>query len=176
MNNIWRWYPQKKGKKSGTILTQDQKDASGPSVDRSTVCWSLIRNKTGRKGWDKRNGTRTELKICGNKFYGEINPPQSLNLIIVKAVWDHLDRERNTRQPTSKEELWNVFQVAWRTISEDYLKNHKKACLRGFRLSWRMKIGGPNVDFQTHYKCRNSVFSYPIFLLMFAHVSINHRS
>jgi len=33
-------------------------------------------------------------------------------------VWDHLDRERNKRQPTSKEELWDVLQEAWRTIPE----------------------------------------------------------
>jgi len=31
-------------------------------------------------------------------------------------VWDHLDRERNKRQPTSKEELWDVLQEVWRTI------------------------------------------------------------
>ena len=31
-------------------------------------------------------------------------PPQSLDLNIIAAVWDHLDRERNKGQP--KEELW----------------------------------------------------------------------
>jgi len=41
---------------------------------------------------------------------------------IIEAVWDHLDRERKKRQPTSKEELWDVLQEAWRTIPEDYLK------------------------------------------------------
>jgi len=37
-------------------------------------------------------------------------------------VWDDLDREKNKRQPTSKEKLWNVPQEAWRTIPEDNLK------------------------------------------------------
>jgi len=50
-----------------------------------------------------------------------MNPPQSPDLIII-AVWDHLDRERNKRHPTSKEELWDVLQEAWRTTPEDYLK------------------------------------------------------
>ena len=39
-----------------------------------------------------------------------MNPPQSLDLNIIEAVWDHLERERNKRQPTSKEELWNVLE------------------------------------------------------------------
>ena len=47
---------------------------------------------------------------------------QSPDLNIIEAVWDHLDRERNKRQPTSKEELWDVLQEAWRTIPEDSLK------------------------------------------------------
>ena len=50
---------------------------------------------------------------------------QDLN--IIEAVWDHLDRERNKRQPTSKEELWDE---ALRTIPEDDLKKWQKACLR----------------------------------------------
>jgi len=48
-----------------------------------------------------------------------MNPPQSPNLNIIEAVWDHPDRERNKRQQTSKEELWDVLQDAWRTIPED---------------------------------------------------------
>ena len=32
-------------------------------------------------------------------------PPQSPDLNIIKAVWDHLDRERNKGQPKSIEEL-----------------------------------------------------------------------
>ena len=68
------------------------------------------------------NDTRSGLKISGNRSYGGMNPPQSPDLNINEAVWDHLDRERNKRQPTSKEELWDVLQEAWRTIPEDYLK------------------------------------------------------
>ena len=33
-------------------------------------------------------------------------PPQSPDLNIIDAVWDHLDNERNKGQPKSKEELW----------------------------------------------------------------------
>jgi len=49
-----------------------------------------------------------------------MNPPQSPDLNISEAVWGHLDRERNERQSTSKEELWKILQEAWRTIPEDY--------------------------------------------------------
>jgi len=51
-----------------------------------------------------------------------INHLQSPDFNIIEAVWDHLDREQNKRQPTSKEELWDVFEEACRTIPEDYLK------------------------------------------------------
>ena len=68
------------------------------------------------------NDTRSGLKISGNGSYGGMNPPQSLDLNITEAVWDHPDRERNKRQPTSKEELWDVLQETWRTIPEDNLK------------------------------------------------------
>ena len=68
------------------------------------------------------NDTRSGLKISSNRSYGGMNPPQSPDLNVIEAVWDHLDRERNKRQPTSKEEFWDVLQKAWRTIPEDYLK------------------------------------------------------
>jgi len=51
-----------------------------------------------------------------------MNPPHSQDLNIIEAVWDHFDRERNKRQPISKEELWDVLQEAWRTFPEDSLK------------------------------------------------------
>ena len=66
------------------------------------------------------NDTRIGLKISGNRSYGGMNPPQSPDLNIIEAMWDHLDRERNKRQPTK--EVWDVLQEAWRTIPEDYLK------------------------------------------------------
>ena len=47
--------------------------------------------------------------------------PQSPDLNIIEAVWDHLDRELNKRQPTSKEKLQNVLQEAWQNIPADYL-------------------------------------------------------
>jgi len=60
--------------------------------------------------------TRNGLKISGNRSYGGTSPPQSLDLNIIEAVWDHVVGERNKRQPISKEELWDVLQEAWRTI------------------------------------------------------------
>ena len=39
-------------------------------------------------------------------------PPQSPDLNIIEAVWDHLDRERNKGQPKYKEELWEVLKEA----------------------------------------------------------------
>ena len=39
-------------------------------------------------------------------------PPQSADLNIIEAVWDHLDRERNQGQLKFKEELWEVLKEA----------------------------------------------------------------
>ena len=47
------------------------------------------------------NDTTTGLKISGNRSYGGMNLPQSPDLNITEAAWDHLDRERIKRQPTS---------------------------------------------------------------------------
>ena len=77
------------------------------------------------------NDTRRGLKVSGNRSYGGMNPPQSPDLNIIEAVWDHVDRERNKRQPTSKEDLWNVLQETQRTLPEEYLK---KLHERGLRL------------------------------------------
>jgi len=52
-----------------------------------------------------------------------MDPPKSLELSIAEAVWDHLDREQNKRQPTSKEELWDVLQEAWKREVQAVLKN-----------------------------------------------------
>ena len=49
-------------------------------------------------------------------------PSQSPDLNIIEAVWDHLDRERNKRQPKSKEELWEVLKEAWYNIPDDYFR------------------------------------------------------
>ena len=77
-------------------LTQDLGDASGPSYDPSPICQKMVY----LEGWLYRSKQ------------GEY---------IIDAVWD-LHRERNKRQPTSKEERWDVLQEAWRTIPEDCLK------------------------------------------------------
>jgi len=67
---------------------------------------------------DKRRSVSPKRSTAtGNRSYGGMNPPQSPHLHIMEAVWDHLQREQNKRQPTSK-----VLQEAWRTIPEDYLK------------------------------------------------------
>ena len=74
------------------------------------------------EGW-LSNDTRSRLKINVNRSYGGlIEPPQSPQLNITETVWDHLVREQKKKKPTSKEELWNVFQEAWRAIAEDCLK------------------------------------------------------
>jgi len=51
-----------------------------------------------------------------------MNLPLSPYLNNIEAVWDHLDREQNKREPTSKEKHWNILQETSRTIPEDYLK------------------------------------------------------
>ena len=60
-----------------------------------------------------------------NETHNHAHSHSDLN--IIEAVWDHFDRKRNKRQPTSKGELCDVLQEAWRTIPEDYLK---KCCSR----------------------------------------------
>lgn len=47
----------------------------------------------------------------------------SQDLSIIKAPWDHLDREQSKLQQTFKRGL-NVLQESWRTITEDCLKKH----------------------------------------------------
>lgn len=44
MNSAWKSYLCETGKKSRQNLAQDLRDAFGPSVNPSTVRWSLIRN------------------------------------------------------------------------------------------------------------------------------------
>jgi len=56
-------------------------------------------------GWLSGSQSYSGLKIRGSRSYGVINRPQSLNRNIMEAVRHHLDRERNKRQPTYKEEL-----------------------------------------------------------------------
>jgi len=51
--------------------------------------------------------------ICEKHRHKLVENSPDLN--IIEAVWDH-------QQTTSKEELWDDLQEAWRTIPEDYLK------------------------------------------------------
>ena len=60
--------------------------------------------ETGREGMPNSTGTKGKSVATG-LMEGWI-PPQSLDLNIIEAVWDRLDRERKKRQPKSKEELW----------------------------------------------------------------------
>jgi len=48
---------------------------------------------------------RSGLNISGSRSYGGMNPPQRPELNIIEVVWDQLDRGRNKRQPTIKEEF-----------------------------------------------------------------------
>ena len=85
------------------------------------------------------------------------------------SVWDHLDRERNKRQPTSKEEPWDVLQEAWRNIPEDYLKKLQKACLRGFRL---LKSKGAHTNYRLSTLLELSYFaSFAVFTFIFTHAA-----
>ena len=81
------------------------------------------------------NDTRSGLKISGNRSDGGMNPPQSPDLNIIEAVWDHLDRERNKRQPTSRESdllhLFLVFLVIYKAMTDGL---RVSAVLRGHKI------------------------------------------
>jgi len=75
------------------------------NVPQGRVAAKKLFLRKGRKGWGMPNETRTLL---------------SPDLNIIEAVRDHLDREQNKRQPTSKEEPWNVF-TNLNAVSTGYL-------------------------------------------------------
>ena len=54
-------------------------------------------------------------------------PPQSPDLNIIEAVWDYLDRKKLEKQPTTADELWDVFCDAWNNMAGDliYGKHNK---------------------------------------------------
>jgi hypothetical protein len=54
-------------------------------------------------------------------------PPQSPDLNIIEQIWDHLDREKNEKQPKSLDELWTILQNAWKNILLMFYKNYKIA-------------------------------------------------
>ena len=74
---------------------------------------------------------------------------------------DHLYREQNKRQPTSKEEL----QETWRTVPEDFLKKLQKAGRKRVQAVLKSKNGHTYTDFQSLLE------SYkPLFGLIYIHV------
>lgn len=60
-------------------------------------------------------------------------PPQNQELNFVKAVWDHLDREWNERQPNIQRRAFNLLQEACRITPEDDFREITKTCPREFR-------------------------------------------
>ena len=80
-------------------------------------------------------------------------PPQSSDMNIIEAVWDHLDREINKGQPNSKEEL--VLKEAEYNIPEDYKRKLSKQspktsswCAKGGHTKyWLLQFCSENVVF-----------------------------
>lgn len=68
-------------------------------------------------------------------------PPQSPDLNIIEAAWEHLDREKNKKQPKSKEELWNVLQDAWNNMPQDYLRKLQESLPKRVAAVKRVKGG-----------------------------------
>jgi len=63
------------------------------------------------------NDTRSGLKISGNRSDGGMNPPQSPDLNITEAGWDHVDRKRTKRQHPKKS-----FGMSFKETGELFLK------------------------------------------------------
>ena len=61
-------------------------------------------------------------------------PPQSPDLNIIEAVWDHLDRERNKGQPKSKEGLWEVLKEASILYQKITKENFKTVSQKEFKM------------------------------------------
>lgn len=49
-------------------------------------------------------------------------PAQSPDLNPIELLWDELDREVRRQCPTSKDKLWEILQVAWRSITLETIK------------------------------------------------------
>lgn len=72
--------------------------------------------------------------------------PQSPDRNIIKAVWDHLDRGRNKRHPTSKKGLWIILFEKPGKLNLKATWNHRKVPYwRELRSHWRIKVIMPNI-------------------------------
>ena len=94
-------------------------------------------------------------------------PPQSPDLNIIEAVWDHLDRERNKGQPKSKEELKEMLKEAWYNIPEDYFWKLQDGLPKEFKMCFVPKEVTLNTDF-CHFVLKlfiffNCVSIFPLF-------------
>ena len=117
-------------------LTQDLRDASGPSVDPFTVHWSLIRNGLhGRVAVKKpllRKGNgekrlkyaKWHKKWTENQWQQVLWRDESSPESGSQHYWSSVGStwQRTEQKAANKEELWDVLQEAWRTIPEDSLK------------------------------------------------------
>ena len=64
------------------------------------------------------NDTRSGLKISGNRSFMEgLIFPRARTSTLLKECEIILIENGNKWPPTSKEELWNVLQEAWRSIT-----------------------------------------------------------
>ena len=63
------------------------------------------------------NDTRSGLKISGNRSYKGVNPPQSPDLNIIEAVWDHTENgTKGSRHPKKS------FGMSFKKPGELFLK------------------------------------------------------
>ena len=96
----------------------------GGCKSHSCDVWAIMANSIfgGKRGECKKKKIPSTLlkpvKFCLERKTADKTltvmdwHPQSPDLNIIKAVWDHLDRERNRGQPKSKEELWELLKEA----------------------------------------------------------------
>ena len=75
-----------------------------------------MQSHSNKKKQEKQTANASEMalerKTAGKTLTVMDWPPQSPDLTIIEAVWDHLDREINKGEPQSKEELWEVLKEA----------------------------------------------------------------
>jgi curved DNA-binding protein CbpA len=49
-------------------------------------------------------------------------PPQSRDLNHIENLWDHLIREKEKHDPTSKEKLWDALNQCWNKLKPAILR------------------------------------------------------